>query len=143
MEFDTILEGIKSILETDNRTKDKIKLYRRHDIVERGIYAVPFCVLGYKLRLSIAESYLQNAHIYEGPIVILLLGRSYDTSAQHDAMFCELDNLQNAVYAVLNATENRKLNNTVLQSLITEIEDIRIDEYFGFSVSLEIKTKIN
>lgn len=144
MLFDPILDGIKVILEADANTKDVIKLYRKYDRVEQGIYNVPFCMLGADLDVSIEAVGLSNLHIYEGPITILLLGRSYDTPEQHQTMIDVLDLLQSNVYKALNAKENRKLNNTVIGSLVSRIRYVRIsEEYFGFEFTVTVKTKID
>ena len=140
MKFTPILAAIESILSAAASTKDAIKLYRKYDISEQGIRDVPFCILGAALDANLEEAYLPNLHMYQCPLIIQLLGRSYDISDRHNVMAETLDTLQHNVYTVLNG--NRKLNDTVLTSLVTRIQYIRTGEYFGFALTLRVKTKL-
>ena len=140
MQFTPILTAIESILSAAASTKDVIKLYRKYDISEQGIRDVPFCILGAALDANLEEAYLPNLHMYQCPLTIQLLGRSYDISDRHNVMAETLDTLQHNVYTVLNG--NRKLNDTVLTSLVTRIQYIRTGEYFGFALTLRVKTKL-
>ena len=144
MLFNQILDGIKYILENDVRTKDAIKDY--YDFYPiAGTPTVPICVLGAGIDMTIEVAGLQNQHIFEGPITLWLLGRSYEkTPARFRAMTDELDTLQSNVYKVLNANENRKLNNTVLGSVISRIHfPMRVEEYIGWGITIDVRTKID
>ena len=143
MLFNTVLDGIKYVLENDETTKDAIKeFYDFYPVA--GAPAVPICVLGANIDMALEAAGLSNLHIYEGPVTLWLLGRSYDkTPSRFRAMTDELDTLQSNVYKVLNANENRKLNNTVLGSVISRIHfPVRVDEYIGWEITVDVRTKI-
>jgi len=140
MKYTPILAAIETILKAASTTKDVIKLYRKYDITEIGIQEVPFCVLGSDLDANLEGAFLPNLRIFEFPLDIQLLGRSYDTPSLHAAMAETLDTLQHDVCVVLSA--NKKLNGVAMTSSIIRIRYMRTGEYFGFVLTLSIKSKL-
>lgn len=141
MLFDTILEGIKTILQNDADTKDVIKLYRKYDIMEQGIANTPFAILGPILNADVAAEYIGSLHRFEVPIAIQLLSKTYNTPARHQAVMDVLDKLQHDVCDAINS--NPKLSNTVLDSSIAGLRYIRpTEEYVGYEIEIKIKTNV-
>ena len=139
--LDTILEGIKAILETDVDTKDVIKLYRKYDIAEQGISKTPLCIIGPVLHAESLAEYIGSYHHFNLPIAIHLLGRAYDIPARHQAVMDVLDVLQQDVCEAIVA--DHELNSTVLDSSIAGIRYVRpTDEYVGYEITVNVKTDV-
>ena len=137
--FDTILDAIQTILEADADTKDVIKLYRKYDIVEKGITKTPVCVIGPVLNAEISVMDIGTLHNFDLPIAIQLLDRTYIIPARHQAIMDVLDVLQQDVCEAMTA--NRTLSSTVLDSRVVGLHYIRpSDEYVGFEVRLTVRT---
>jgi len=137
--LDTILDGIKTILEADADTKDVIKLYRKYDIVEKGITKTPVCVIGPVLNAEISVKDIGTLHNFDLPIGIQLLDRSYTIPARHQAIISVLDVLQQDVCEAITAAPT--LSSTVLECSIDGLRYIRpSDEYVGFEVTLAVRT---
>ena len=139
--LDGILEGIKTILETDVDTKDVIKLFRKYDIAEQGIAKTPFCVIGPVLNAEVLAEYIGTLYHFSLPIEVQLLGRAYNIPARHQTVMDVLDALQQNVCEAIVA--NPKLSNTVLDSSIGGIRYVRpTEEYVGFAVIVLVKTNV-
>lgn len=138
--LDGILEGIKTILETDTDTKDVIKLYRKYDIVEKGTTKTPVCIIGPVLNAEISVRDIGTLHNFDLPIAIQLLDRAYIIPARHQAIMDVLDALQQDVCEAIIASPT--LSSTVLDSSIAGLRYIRSDEYVGFEVTLAVRTNV-
>jgi hypothetical protein len=141
MLFNEVLDGIETILKADADTKDVIKEYRQY-IVEQGIRATPFCLLGVRVK-AIPEIYDIDGKLqtWDGDVSIMLLGQSYDVPSRHQAMIDTLDKLQSDVYNAL--ITDTTLNNSVIESKIDEVKSTGFvfDIYFGFEIKLSIRKK--
>ena len=137
--FDGILDGIKTILEADVDTKDVIKLYRKYDIVEKGITKTPVCVIGPTLNADIDVMDIGTLHNFNLPIAIQLLDRTYIIPARHQAIMDVLDALQQDVCEAITAAPT--LSSTVLDSRVAGLRYIRpTEEYVGFEITLAVRT---
>lgn len=141
MLFNTVLDGIETILKADADTKDVIKLYRQY-ILEHGIRSTPFCLLGARVR-AIPEIYDVDGSLqtWDGDVSIMLLGQSYEVPSRHQEMIDILDKLQSDAYAALAA--DTTLSGSIVESRIDEIKNTGLifDMYFGFEIKLSIRKK--
>ena len=137
--LDGILNGIQAVLEADIDVKDVIKLYRKYDIVEKGITKTPVCVIGPVLNADIGVQDIGTLHNYDLPIHIQVLDRAYQIPARHQAIMDVLDTLQQNVCEALGADPS--LSSTVLECTVVGLSYIRpSDEYVGFQVTLSVRT---
>lgn len=139
--LDGILDGIKTILAADADTKNVIKLYRKYDIVEKGITKTPVCVIGPVLNAGISIQDIGTLHNYDVPISIQLLDRAYQIPARHQAIMDVLDVLQQDVCEAIAAAPT--LSSTVLEGSVAGLRYVRpTDEYVGFEVTLAVRTSL-
>lgn len=137
--LDGILNGIQAILEADIDVKDVIKLYRKYDIVEKGITKTPVCVIGPVLNADISIQDIGTLHNFDLPISIQLLDRAYQIPARHQAIMTVLDPLQQDVCEAITAAPS--LSSTVLECSVVGLRYVRpSDEYVGFEVTLSVRT---
>lgn len=137
--LDGILDGIQTVLAADADTKDVIKLYRKYDIVEKGVTKTPLCVIGPVLNADIGIQDIGTLHNYDLPISIQLLDRAYQIPARHQAIMTVLDALQQNVCEAIAAAPS--LSSTVLDCSVAGLAYIRpSDEYVGFQVTLAVRT---
>lgn len=144
--LDSILDGIKTILEANDNTKDVIKLYRTYDIAEQGISKTPFCIIGPVLNADILAEYVGSMHHFSLPVAIQLLDRAYPLPSRHQAIMDVLDKLQHDVCDALNSNPKLKEDggsDIVLDSCISGLRYVRpSDEYVGFEVTITAKTNV-
>lgn len=142
MLFDEILEGIKTVLEADTDTKDVIKLYRKYDIVEKGVHTTPLCVIGPRLDATNLANYIGNFYHFDLVVGVQLLDRTYNIPARHQNIIDVLDKLQADTCDAI--TSDHTLSGTVLDSHIGGLTYIRpTEEYVGFQVDVQIKTNVD
>lgn len=137
--LDGILDGIQTVLAADVDTKDVIKLYRKYDIVEKGITKTPVAVIGPILNADISIQDIGTLHNYDLPISIQLLDRAYQIPTRHQAVMTVLDALQQNVCEAIAAAPS--LSSTVLECSVVGLRYVRpSDEYVGFEVTLAVRT---
>ena len=138
-----IINAIETILSTDVRTKDRIKVYRQVSLPEQGVWATPLCVLAPDLDIApnlsgFGPTILRNRKF---PLEILFLGRSDNTQDLHKAAVTELDALQHNACLVFE--DDPTLSSSVANSKIERIQLMQFnEEYFMFKLSLMLETKL-
>lgn len=139
--FDSIIEGIKTILLNESKTGDVIESYRKFHVTEAGIEKMPLCVIMPTVDADLLANYIGGCRHFNIPIEIWVLGRVYNLPARHQEMLTVLDQLQHDVCDAITA--DNTLSDSVLDSNIAAISYIQPgEEYFGFKVTVMVKTNI-